>query len=193
MQLEHLASALFENPQLRSPAECVARPCPVPNRAGIYAWYFRETPPGVPTSDCIVREACTLLYLGISPSGPASRSTLQKRIRTHLRGNASSSTFRFSLGCLLSPQLGIQLRRVGPTERFMFAEGESRLTSWLAQHAKVAWVVVEAPWEFEGALISRTSLPLNLDGNETHAYRSVLSAARGRAREQARALPVIHR
>jgi hypothetical protein len=193
VRLEQLAGALFESPRLHSPAECLSRPGPIPNQAGIYAWYFREPPPGVPVADCIVHDACPLLYLGIAPSGPASRSSLQKRIKTHIRGNASSSTLRLSLGCLLSAHLGIQLRRVGPTERFTFAEGESKLSAWLAQNARVTWVVVEEPWQFEPALISRVSLPLNLGENAAHAFSQVLSGVRSAARRQARSLPVLSR
>ena len=187
--------ALFERPELRSPAECLARPCPIPDRGGIYAWYFCEVPKGVPAADCLVRDGCTLLYVGISPSRIPSQSTLRTRIRTHLRGNASQSTFRLSLGCVLSTKLGIELRRVRSKSkhRLTFAEGESKLCAWLERNARVAWSLAEEPWEYEHALISRVSLPLNIDANRQHVYRPTLKLLRDNARKLAETRPVLAR
>ena len=76
-------------------------------------------PAGVPAGACVVRDGWTLLYVGISPKAspsngaPASRQTIQSRIRYHYRGNAEGSTLRLTLGVLLAADLGIELRRVG--------------------------------------------------------------------------------
>src|SRR5207249_1234074 len=61
-------------------------------------------------------------YVGISPARPVSaggpvRQNLRRRLRAHLRGNASGSTVRLTLGCLLRAGLGLTLRRVGSGER----------------------------------------------------------------------------
>jgi hypothetical protein len=42
-----------------------------------------------------------------------SRPASGRGIRYHYTGNASGSTLRLTLGCLLAERLGIQLRRVG--------------------------------------------------------------------------------
>src|SRR4051794_14767763 len=92
--------------KLWSRAEVLARPCPVPARPGVYAWYFREVPSFVDITGCLEHAGLRLLYVGISPKAPPkngkppSRQTLRSRIRSHFRGNASGSTLRLSLGCL---------------------------------------------------------------------------------------------
>src|SRR3989337_2987402 len=87
-----------------SRAEILSKPCPVDHKPGIYAWYFQEIPPGVPIEACFTYQGLTLLYGGISPSEPstrtgiASQQNLYKRIHDHLCGNAYGSTLRKSLG-----------------------------------------------------------------------------------------------
>lgn len=79
--------------RLWSRAEVLARPCPVPSSAGVYAWFFRGLPPGVPIDGCLHAHDLTLLYVGIAPKHPpmngarASRQTLRDRLRYHYRGN----------------------------------------------------------------------------------------------------------
>jgi GIY-YIG catalytic domain len=168
----------------------------VPRLAGVYAWYFRQIPPGVPTEGCIKHDGLTLLYAGISPKAPPqngmppSRETLRSRIRYHMRGNAEGSTLRLTLGCLLRERPGIQLRRVGSGTRLTFAEGEDALSSWMDENALVCWTVCEQPWALEAEIIRVVNLPLNLDQNRHHAFWSALRACRAAARERARQLPV---
>jgi hypothetical protein len=87
-----------------------------------------------------------LLYVGIAPAAPKSNGkkisskTLRHRIRSHLRGNAEGSTLRLSLGFLLAPQLGLELRRVGSGTTLTFAAGEAILSEWLDANASVAWL-----------------------------------------------------
>ncbi|WP_330995922.1 GIY-YIG nuclease family protein [Cupriavidus necator] len=81
----------------------LSKPCPVPREPGLYAWYFKQVPAGVPTSDCIRVGDLTLLYIGISPRAaplngkPASRQRLRHRVQYHYRGNAEGSTLRLTL------------------------------------------------------------------------------------------------
>ena len=87
-----------------------------PSVPGIYAWFFKEIPTGVPVSGCVTKDSLTLLYVGISPDKigkPNSQQNLRKRITTHFKGNAEGSTLRRSLGALLSQTSGYPLRRVG--------------------------------------------------------------------------------
>src|SRR5262245_27755239 len=165
-QLEHL----LRPDRLYTALDVASRPCPVPARPGVYAWYFDEPPPGIDDATCHRVDRRSLLYVGIAPQAPPlngrppSKSTLRKRIRTHYSGNASSSTLRRTLGCLLTVQLSIQLRRVGTVGRYTFTNpGEQTLDQWMARHALVTWVETDAPWELERHLLSSgLSLPLNI-------------------------------
>lgn len=178
-----LLEALLKPVKLLSRAEALTRPCPIPAEAGIYAWYFKKIPSHVPVETCHTFHGLTLLYIGISPrqptaSGDKSGQNLKKRIRTHYRGNASASTLRTTLGCLLQDELGIHLQKRPGSERFTFGEGESVLSSWMAENAFVAWLVQEEPWKLEQELIRRIDLPLNLRGNELHPFHPILHALR---------------
>jgi hypothetical protein len=194
---ESPTAALLNPLRLYSRAEILVRPCPVPKQAGVYAWYFRETPPKVPTHDCLKARGATLLYVGIAPKKPPgngalpSRQRLINRVRYHLRGNAAGSTLRLTLGCLLAEMLGIELRRVGSGNRYTFADGEVRLSEWMHENALVAWLPAESPWELEHQLIRQLSLPLNLAGNEAHPFYTRLSELRRASKLKAVQLPIM--
>ena len=181
---------------LWSRSEVLNRPCPVPREGGLYAWYFRRMPPGVPATGCHRVRDATLLYVGISPKrppmdgSPPSRQRLLTRIPYHFRGNAEGSTLRRSLGCLLAESLGIELRRVGSGRRHTFADGEIRLSEWMGENALVCWLPAQEPWLLESQLIAELSLPLNLSGNQDHPFHQELSAARKHQRLRADELPV---
>jgi GIY-YIG catalytic domain len=193
-----LIRSLTDPPRLWSRAEVLTRPCPVPKSPGVYAWYFRPPPAGVPLDGCTRQGNLVLLYIGISPKEPprdgrpGSRQALASRIRYHYHGNAEGSTLRLTLGCLLAEELGLDLRRVGGGQRLTFTyEGERRLSDWMGAHAFVAWVETPQPWLLEVELLRALSLPLNLDGNRHHSFREKLSALRAATRARARTLPVI--
>jgi hypothetical protein len=172
-------------------------PCPIPQQSGVYAWYFKNLPSTVPLENCVWHGDFALLYVGISPATrpivgvEKDRQNLRKRIRTHLRGNASGSTLRLTLGCLLSRKLGISLRRVGARGRLTFAEGESILSTWMSENASVIWSVHPEPWLFEHHLIELVSPPLNLRHNAKHPFYHELSAIREVAKQRVRELPIV--
>ena len=56
--------------------------------------------------------------------------------------------------------------------------------AWLAAHAAVAWVEVEAPWDIERHLLSTLSLPLNIEENAAHPFCAELRQLRSHARER---------
>jgi hypothetical protein len=190
------AAPLLRPARLWTREEVLARPSPVPAAAGIYAWYFSPPPLMVDTKGCVEVDGWRLLYVGISPKPPpangtpASRQHLRSRLRQHYRGNAAGSTLRLTLGCLLAAQLGMQLRRVGSSQRLTFADGEPVLSAWMGRHARVCWMPHPQPWELEQALVARLDLPLNLDGNTRHLFSPQLRAARAAAKTTARALPI---
>lgn len=176
--------------ELYGRAMVLNRTCPIPQSEGIYAWFFRNPPKEIPIDNCVIYNEFVVLYVGIAPKSLASKETLRPRIKKHFKGNAYGSTLRLTLGCLLSTQLGIELRRVSKS-RMTFANGEKILDEWLNENALVAYVVRKNPWNVEAQLIQALSLPLNLEYNENHAFYSSLSAIRKRAKENARKLPIL--
>jgi|SRR6266404_3166354 hypothetical protein len=185
--------------RLYSGSEVGSRPCPVPASPGVYAFYFNEPPPGIDSKDCHRFDQHALLYVGIAPKPPPlngrapSKSHLRQRLRTHYYGNAAGSTLRRTLGCLLSAQLGIQLRRVESGGRYTFTNpGEQLLDDWMRQHAFVTWIEITAPWELEKYLLSSgLRLPLNLEGNPWQEAVALVSAVRLKARQLADQLDII--
>lgn len=176
-----------------SRTEVMSAPSPVPAVNGIYFWWFKEIPPGVPAEGCITFDDYTLLYVGISPDQrgkPNSRSNLRKRIKTHYSGNAAGSTLRRTLGVLLSRESSFPLRRVGSGSRMTFTHpGEQWLDAWMEKNAKVHWIPVEAPWELEDTLIASIPLPLNIQGN-AQDFRMTLSGMRSQAAAEARLMEI---
>ncbi|WP_199306928.1 GIY-YIG nuclease family protein [Pseudanabaena sp. FACHB-2040] len=190
--------ALLKPTRLWSRSEVLNGVCPLPREPGIYAWYFREIPPGVPTEGCIQANGTTLLYLGISPKklpsngSSANGRQLVSRVREHFKGNAEGSTLRLTLGCLLADTIQIELRRVGSSgKRRTFGDGEHRLSEWMETNAFITWFTVQEPWLLEQRLIAEVSLPLNLEHNQHHPFHSELSALRRHCRERADQLPVV--
>lgn len=171
----------------------MCHPTPVPAVNGIYFWWFKEIPPGVPIEGCITQDGYTLLYVGISPdkkSKPNSRANLRQRIKTHYSGNAEGSTLRRTLGVLLSTTSNFPLRRVGSGKRTTFTHpGEQWLDQWMDKNTRVYWITDEEPWVLEESLISSISLPLNLQGNN-HSFKPILSAMRSKAMAEAKVLEI---
>jgi hypothetical protein len=189
------ATTLLTPSKLWTRADVLVRPCPVPNSAGVYAWFFDWCPQGFPPEGLVHSFGFVLLYVGIAPVRPSasrrpSRQTLRHRLRYHFRGNAEGCTLRLSLGCLLSRSLGIELRRVGRGRRMTFGAGEQALNDWLGRNARIAWIVCDEPWKTEEHLIRTVSLPLNLDQNPHHLFHSKLAEIRRMAKARARELPI---
>jgi len=195
--MDDICKKLINPSKLWSRAEILEKNSTVPKQPGIYAWYFKEIPPLVPTDGCISYENLTLLYIGISPKAPSmngkksSKESIRSRLKFHMNGNAYGSTLRLSLGSLLSKRLGIQLRRVGSDNRKTFADGETLLSIWMAENAFVTWVITPEPWFAENMLIGEISLPLNLAQNKTHPFHEVLSKIRRDAKIIASELPIV--
>jgi hypothetical protein len=188
----------FLNPaRVFSRDEVLSRPSAVPAASGVYGWWFRGLPPLIDTAECGRHDGLALLYAGISPRRPPgsgqapSRQDVRRRLRMHYAGNAEGSTLRTTLGCLLTGQLGIQLRRVGSGRRRTFADSEQLLSAWMSQNAFVSWVIRERPWELEHDILRAVDLPLNLDGNIGHRFHPELTQARARCAARANALPIV--
>ena len=190
--IQETLDQLVKPSRLYTRAECLERNGPIPKESGVYAWYFKEAPQGVPLDNCVISDGLYLLYVGISPSEPSrqgkpSSQNLSKRIKYHYRGNAEGSTLRLTLGCLLSECLGTELRRVGSGNRMTFHDGEEKLSEWMGENAYVTWVVYPEPWRLEDFAIKQLSLPLNLRDNEKHPFHRSLTFIRRQAKRKARA------
>ena len=192
-----LAEGLLNPGRLYARGEAMSRTSVVPARSGVYAWYFDEVPPGVPTEECRVGEFGTLLYVGIAPKAPPvngarpSRQHLRQRVGYHFGGNAYGSTLRLTLGCHLAGRLGIQLRRVGSGTRLTFTKaGEDKLSEWMGAHARVAVVLDDEPWKLEHEFIKREVVPLNIADNAHSPYYLSLRALRTEHKKRARELPI---
>jgi len=179
--------------KLWSRKEVMSSPSPVPAVSGLYFWWFKTIPSGVPLDNCITINDHTLLYVGISPDKkgkPNSRANLKTRIKTHYGGNAEGSTLRRTLGVLLSTESKFPLRRVGSGKRTTFTHsGEQWLDEWMANNAKVHWIPHDEPWILEESLISSIPLPLNIQGNN-HVFRPLLSATRSKATAEAKLMDI---
>jgi hypothetical protein len=193
LSLPRILQALTQPSRIWGYDDIRSRPNPVPPKPGIYACYFRSIPYRVPSQDCVKFGNLTLLYVGVSPAQKQSQAHLRNRIRTHYKRNASASTLRLTLGCLLAEDLKIELRRTGRTERLTFGSGERNLSEWISENMFVVWHCCERPWSYEVRLIPSVSLPLNLDHNQNHGFYGTLREVRRRAREVAQRLPVIGR
>jgi hypothetical protein len=171
-------------------------PTPVPARGGAFGCYIDAAPYlDVPLDRCSKVGSRSLVYVGISPQRPPangrppSRETLRTRVRYQYTGDAEGATFRLSLGCLLSHELGIELRRVGPSGSYTFAAGERLLSAWMREHVHVCWTEHDEPWLIKEHLLRAHDLPLNLDQNLDHPFHAKLTGLRHDARARARALP----
>lgn len=159
-----------------------------PASPGIYSWWFRGGALDVPEADYRCRNEYELLYIGISPSRASSAGTLRRRLRQHVRDDASRSTLRMTLGVLLTQQLGLTLE-LNRGRATYGQEGEARITRWLVDNARVAWAIDPTPWAVERELLASSALALNISGRDDDFVRS-LSARRSEALRVARGGPV---
>ena len=186
MNSSTVSQLLSEPTHVWTRQEFLHRACPVPSTAGIYAWYFKSLEELVPYGTHHLSNGAALLYVGIAPFRSESRNDLRKRIRSHLKGNASDSTLRMTLGCLLTPQLGLTLQKTGRTDRLTFGDGERILDQWLDANAYFACHAFPNPWSIELEVIQALKPPLNLQHNGSHPFFQCLYSARARCREAAK-------
>ena len=146
---------------------------------------FQAHPGFIDASDCHRVGERVLLYVGISPKAPPangkspSRSTLRKRLQTHYGGNAEGSTLRLTLGCLLSEELGVQLRRLAVAIATLSRTLASK--SWIVGCKRMPSCVglKRSSLELERRLLSSgLHLPLNIDRKRPTRFFVALSTAR---------------
>jgi len=152
-----------------------------PIAPGFYAWWLRREHlaaaiPPVPYETRTPASAdWSLLYVGISPSGPSSRRNIAIRFsKDHVGGRIGSSTFRKSVAALMMEAL--KLQPLGGRGRACLVS-ETPLSRWIGESCGVTFASVERPWDLEADVIKRLDPPLNID-NGAHPFRLEVKARR---------------
>lgn len=139
---QKILRALLHPDRLLTCSEIRVKPCPIVSKPGVYAWYFRQVPPRVPTQGCHVFATYTL-FVYWHFSVPATKRRIPARAigpeanpisRSRECGRVDAASIP---GLLVGSELGNELRRVGSGERMTFVMGEQRLSAWMAEHALV--------------------------------------------------------
>jgi len=98
-------------------------------------------------------------------------------MKYHIEGRhyaqGTMSSFRLSLGCLLSDKFGLKIYY--PPESF--GKKDEKLSKWLEKHARVAWIQTENLDAVELEAIEKYILPLNHKHNQ-HCLKIPLSNLR---------------
>jgi hypothetical protein len=143
MNIEDMILYFTNHPNLHSPNEALEKLMVEKILRGIYAWYFNKLPYSVIPGISVHYRNHDLLYVGIAPSlrkGVPSNSTLRSRLMLHSRRNIQSSTLRKSLACLLD----LEMEKRGKSQKPKLVD-KNTLTTWINDHAKVAWFPCEIP------------------------------------------------
>ncbi len=185
LSVEEVIEKLTNPERLYSCEEVLVKPSPVPKESGVYAWYFKDIPPLVPTDGCAVKDGKTLLYVG-------SAKVLRVRIRKHCDGEARRSTLRMSLGALLHenlPDLFYKLDKKN-TKKYHYPEnGEDYLSLWMKENAFVCWVEYENEnyASVEEDIIEELRTPFNKRRGEVRVS-GIVGDMRDKARQKAKEL-----
>jgi hypothetical protein len=182
----------FRNPVLYAPKRLYYEKNLIPNKPGVYGWYFCDLfenelfddeskanfiqdaikieVPQIPNEDYLL--IYRLMYIGI-----AKEQTLRERIHDkHLNEDSEHSTLRQSLAALLGKKIGLNRRKQLKGE-----EEKDKLNSWIFDNAMVAWITLDNPKSVETKFIKQHGmiLPLNLQENKEYnpCYKN-LSAKR---------------
>jgi hypothetical protein len=160
----------------------------LPRAPGFYAWWVEAgTIAGVPHHPHPATAELGLLYVGISPRRPSSCGLIRSRvINQHVKGNTSSSTFRFVLASLLLDELGLRPRAT-IKKVVLDPNDNTRLRQWQVDHTSLTWCERPRPWEIEDAVIALMQPPLNSAGNRNHPFYPRVHAARAAFRAAGRA------
>ena len=181
----------MEYEQLLNPqtVEAASRPEGLPATPGLYTWWLTDPQklsqvPLTPRPDGL-----SLLYLGIAKSGAAANSDLRSRVLgKHIRGSLGNSTLRRSLAALLWEEQG--WKPIFPSDRVLLAPEENqKLSQWMAENLRVAWLPHPEPWTVEAELIGLFQPPLNVMSNQSHSFYPLIRAARARLEAAARGTP----
>jgi hypothetical protein len=173
----------FKAPTLFAPREIFEDKELIPDKKGLYGWYFNYYFDKLFEKDSIdhlihvvnggASVQWVLMYIGIG--GDGSDRTLRERIyKNHLTGTSRNSTFRKSLAALLCGKLNLE-----PQNRL---NGQDRdiLNSWLFEHGRIAWITCDNPDVFESKIFDEVGyiLPFNIQKNKRNPWLKKLKSHR---------------
>jgi hypothetical protein len=175
LDITTLVNYLSDSTRTVSPAELRASSRAALSSPGLYSWWVDDA-----GADDLSRALSApvrpgLVYAGLAgatrwPSGKSSSNTLWGRlVDMHLGGRANLSTFRTSLGAILSATL------------WSGALDESRLTQWMDQHLRVIALPVDDADSLgvvETRVLHHLDPPLNLSKMATTPLRTEVSRLR---------------
>lgn len=187
LDAEAVAAALVVEPVALTAALEPEAAGGLPEAPGFYAWWIEpDTIAGVPHHPHPLRSELGLLYVGISPKRLGSSGLIRSRvIDQHVKGNTSSSTFRFVLASLLLDELALKPRAT-IKKVVLDRDDNGRLRQWQFDHLSLTWCERERPWEIEDAVIALMQPPLNSAANRTHPFYPRVNAARAAFRAAGR-------
>jgi hypothetical protein len=182
-----VAASLTAEPVAIQAALLPAEAGGAPSSPGFYAWWAtRGAIADAPHHPHPLDAGLGLLYVGISPARASSRADIRSRVLgQHVRGNTSSSTFRFVLAALLLDELALTPRRAA-RKVVLDPKDNERLRTWQLRHLRLTWRERDHPWEVEAEVIARMQPPLNSAGNRDHPFYARVSSARAAFRAAAR-------
>lgn len=171
---------------LLNPHTVEAASAGLPSTPGLYTWWLTDPSQLSRVPLTPRRDGLSLIYLGIAKSGPNASSDLRSRVLgKHIRGSLGNSTLRCSLAALLWEEQN--WKPLWPSDRVLLSPKENqKLSHWMAQNLRVAWLPHPEPWTIEERLIALLQPPLNLKGNQTHSFYTEIRAARARLEAAAR-------
>lgn len=169
-----------------TPVPVPGAPDAVPAAPGLYAWWGRfGALPGIsgPRHPTLPLQ---LLHVGIAPTGSTSPATLRSKVvGDQIRGTTGSSPLLRTFAALLAEHEGWSSRWT--TRPVLVNRDEVALSGWMAQTLQVSWAEHATPWTVEADVIAELEPPLNQAENRGHPMHVVVSEARRRWREAARA------
>lgn len=167
--------------QLVSANRLAAQPDLLPDRTGVYVIAGRAIIPVLHREGYYSSAGSCHAFWGmdaIAYIGCAFRSSIRKRIGDHLFGDSRKSTFRQSLGILLTDDLGLSPIGVRGQAGFHFGEGEADLSIWIQSNLWFAYQATDKPIELERALVRAGNPPFNIKERERDPFARALSARR---------------
>lgn len=142
----------------------------IPEVGGLYAFSLKD--PSV-LAEPLARAGLAMDVMGLGQRPliyiGASGDSLRRRVRSHLRDDTQTSSFRMSLGALLTDQLALTVKPVRHKSVFGFLpQDEARLTAWMIQNLDVGVLPAVRPKALERRAITQSDPVLNIQGRRAH-------------------------
>ena len=153
------------------PADAIYRDITlIPEVGGLYAFSLKD-PSAL--AKPLARAGLTMDVMGVGQRPliyiGASGDSLRRRVRSHLRDDTQTSSFRMSLGALLSEDLALNVKPVRHKRVFGFVpQDEARLTAWMIQNLDVGVLPAVRPMDLERRAITQNDPMLNIQGRRAH-------------------------